>query len=175
MVKCTICGVDKSITEYYKSKDHKSGMLSGCKSCRKEKEKSKYTGDYHKNRLANLSPKQKQHRTQQLTEAARKRRQNPEVKLKEALRARIYNSLKDEKDRSTDEYLGCDIQTYKQHLENQFTSEMSWENYGVYWDIDHIKQVNIFNFKNNTEQQECFNYNNLRPLEKIENRKRPKK
>jgi 5-methylcytosine-specific restriction endonuclease McrA len=168
MKTCTNCGLSKPLTEYYKSplKYNSSGYKPSCKICCKEKEKSKYTGDYHKNRLANLSPKQKQHRSQQLTEAARKRRQNPEVKLKEALRARIYNSLKDEKDRSTDEYLGCSIQTYKQHLENQFTLEMSWNNWGTYWEIDHIIPLS---------KEGSFHYTNTQPLLVTENRRKSNK
>ena len=52
---------------------------------------------------------------------------------------------------------------------------MNWENYGTYWEIDHIKQVNTFDLKYFENQQQCFYYTNLRPLEKIENRKRPKR
>ena len=37
---------------------------------------------------------------------------------------------------SSTEYLGCNIETFKKHLEQQFTEGMSWENYGE-WHIDH--------------------------------------
>ena len=34
------------------------------------------------------------------------------------------------------EYLGCNIETFKKHTEQQFTEGMSWENYSK-WHIDH--------------------------------------
>ena len=37
---------------------------------------------------------------------------------------------------SSAEYLGCNIETFKKHVEQQFTEDMSWENYGE-WNIDH--------------------------------------
>ena len=37
---------------------------------------------------------------------------------------------------SSTEYLGCNIETFKKHIEQQFTGGMSWENYGE-WHIDH--------------------------------------
>ena len=37
---------------------------------------------------------------------------------------------------SSKEYLGCNIKTFKKHIEQQFTEGMSWENYGE-WHIDH--------------------------------------
>jgi len=49
---------------------------------------------------------------------------------------------------------------------------MNWDNYGEYWEIDHIKQINTFSIKNITE---AFHYLNTRPLEIIENKRRPKK
>ena len=40
---------------------------------------------------------------------------------------------------SSQEYLGCDINTFKRHIENQFVDRMTWENYGKLWHIDHKK------------------------------------
>lgn len=53
---------------------------------------------------------------------------------------------------------------------------MSWNNYGDYWEIDHIIPINTFNFNSyeDREFQVCWSLANLRPLEKIANRKRPK-
>ena len=38
--------------------------------------------------------------------------------------------------RQRNEYLGCNIETFKKHTEQHFTEGMSWENYGE-WQIDH--------------------------------------
>ena len=163
---CTICNISKSLENFYDSSKHKNGKLQGCKECRKVKERSKYTGDYHKIRLQNLTLEQKLQRTQQLTENARKRRKDPKTRLKESLRARIYNSMKDNKDRSTLEYLGCSIDQYKIHLESQFTLKMNWDNWGIYWEIDHIIPLS----KGGT-----FHFTNTQPLTITNNRRKSNK
>jgi hypothetical protein len=163
---CTICNISKSLENFYDSSKHKNGKLQGCKECRKSKERSKYTGEYHKARLKNLTLEQKLQRTQQLTENARKRRKDPNTKLKEALRARIYNSMRNNKNNTSLEYLGCSINEYKTHLENQFTPEMNWENWGIYWEIDHIIPLS----KGGT-----FHFSNTQPLTITNNRKKSNK
>ena len=37
---------------------------------------------------------------------------------------------------SSTEYLGCDIDTFKAHIESQFKEGMTWESHGE-WHIDH--------------------------------------
>ena len=68
------------------------------------------------------------------------------------------------------------FQKLKEHIESQFTPEMSWDNYGEYWEIDHIIPKNLFNFSDFTDKQFqiCWSLANLRPLEKSLNRSRPK-
>jgi hypothetical protein len=165
-IVCSICNVIKPIEEFYNSSYHKNGKLPGCKECRKYKERIKYTGEYYKNRLQNLTTEQKLERTRQLTENARKRRKNPDTRLKEALRTRIYNSMRNNKDHSTLKYLGCSIDQYKQHLEQQFTPEMTWENWGTYWEIDHILPLS---------KGGKFHYTNTQPLTITINRRKSNK
>ena len=45
-------------------------------------------------------------------------------------RGRVYIALKNDRGMSATEYLGCNIETLKKHIEQQFTEGMSWENYG---------------------------------------------
>ena len=51
---------------------------------------------------------------------------------------------------------------------------MSWDNYGSYWDIDHIIPCASFNLDNLEEQKKCFIFTNTRPLSKIENQRKNK-
>ena len=53
------------------------------------------------------------------------------------VRTRVWHALKNDKELSSKEYLGCDTKTLKEHIEKQFTEGMSWDNYGD-WHIDHI-------------------------------------
>lgn len=89
------------------------------------------------------------------------------------LRSRFYNAIK----RCTEKssvliLLGCDISFLKQHLAQQFQPGMTWDNYGE-WEIDHI--ISLCNFQNTpSDLKKAWNYKNLQPLWKHENRKKPR-
>lgn len=106
-----------------------------------------------------------------------KRQTDTQWKLKANLRGRYLDALKRHtnggkvnKTHSAIELLGCDIEFYKQYLEQQFQSDMNWENHGILWEIDHIKPCAAFDLTNPEEQKQCFNYINTQPLYKSDNR-----
>ncbi len=59
----------------------------------------------------------------------------------------------------------------KEHLEKQFIKEMSWDNYGTYWHIDHKIPQSWFKFKSVDSKQfkKCWGLENLQPLNAKEN------
>jgi hypothetical protein len=63
------------------------------------------------------------------------------------------------------------IDQLKRHLEKLFTPEMSWENYGTYWHIDHKIPIAVFNFEKpeHIDFKLCWRLKNLQPLEAKEN------
>lgn len=63
--------------------------------------------------------------------------------------------------------LGCTILEVKSHLEKQFQSRMSWNNYGNgedTWNIDHIIPLMSFNLSDRRQFIRAVNYKNLQPL-----------
>lgn len=70
---------------------------------------------------------------------------------------------------NTMELVGCSLEFLKNHMEKQFTHEMTWENYGTYWHIDHRIPCASFNLSTIEEQKRCFHWSNLQPLEAKEN------
>lgn len=62
--------------------------------------------------------------------------------------------------------LGYDRKQLKEHLESQFQGDMSWDNYGTGWHIDHIRPVSSFKPE---EFKECWSLDNLQPLWAKEN------
>lgn len=68
--------------------------------------------------------------------------------------------------------LGCSTKELSKYLESKFTPEMSWENYGSYWHIDHIIPLSYFDMTKLEDQKQCCNYKNLQPLTAIENMKK---
>ena len=98
---------------------------------------------------------------------------DPLVKVKDSIRSLIRQSLKKKgysKKSRTHDILGCSFEKFKLHLENQFKPWMNWGNYGSYWEIDHIKPIENYNFNNENEIYECWNYVNLQPLTINKNR-----
>ena len=88
------------------------------------------------------------------------------------LRSRVMIAIKSnlmDKAFKTMELLGCSIQEARQHIEKQFTNGMSWDNHGI-WEIDHIIPISSFDLSKPEEQKKAFNYKNLQPLMKQENR-----
>ena len=71
-----------------------------------------------------------------------------------------------------DGLLGCEWDVLIQWLEFNMKSDMSWENYGTYWHVDHVFPCALFDFSDEKERIKCFNWTNLTPLEAIENIKK---
>lgn len=66
-------------------------------------------------------------------------------------------------------YLGCSWELFYEHLKSLWKPGMTWENYGKYWVIDHIRPVASFILTMEEEVLKCFNYSNTQPLTKKEN------
>lgn len=83
------------------------------------------------------------------------------------VRSRIYKALKSNKSRKSMEYVGCDIETFKLHISNQFKEGMTWKNYGE-WHIDHIIPIK---YENPTEEEMIgrLHYLNCQPMWASEN------
>lgn len=99
-------------------------------------------------------------------------------KLKRSIKSRLhYTLVKGKESKSTEEILGYKIKDLKTSLEGQFTTTMTWDNYGDYWHIDHKLPVSYFNYQSfdDPEFNECWKITNLQPLEAIKNLKKSNK
>jgi hypothetical protein len=83
----------------------------------------------------------------------------------------IWKSLKQNKNGSILNYLPYSIEELKVHLELKFNNLMNWENYGMYWHIDHIIPQSTFKFISMLDEEflKCWALDNLQPLEAAEN------
>lgn len=103
----------------------------------------------------------------------RVRKENPSVRIADALRSRIWLELRKlgiKKENRTLEFCGCTKAELIQHLEGQFRDGMSWDNYGKYgWHVDHIRPCSSFDLTDPEQQKQCFHYTNLQPLWAAEN------
>lgn len=98
---------------------------------------------------------------------------NIQNRISNNLRIRLRTALKrNQKIGSAIIDLGCSVEQLRIHLECQFDSKMTWDNYGRYWTIDHIKPLASFDLTDRAQFLEANNWSNLRPLERIQNIKK---
>jgi uncharacterized protein YjgD (DUF1641 family) len=88
---------------------------------------------------------------------------DPYHKLVSILRIRFYQVVTN-KSESTLKFLSCSVSDLQLYLESLFLPEMTWENHGDVWEIDHILPCASFNLEDIEEQKKCFHYTNLQPL-----------
>ena len=184
---CKRCNAEKPLNEFYFKKDEKDEKHRYCKLCLKQKNDSWYQNakhqrtDYYKtyreqnkeyfNKYSYTHYHTKKElyrewsRNKYLTDNVYRTKKLVTVRIHEALHT--YQVLK--KDR-TIEYLGCTISEYCDYLESKFDSNMTWENQGAYWHIDHIRPIASFDLTDEEQLYQCFHYTNTQPMEKTENR-----
>lgn len=102
-----------------------------------------------------------------------RRQQDVNFRLRANLRSRLWSALKgNPKSDHTFKLIGCSVEELKKHLENKFTTEMTWDNYGSVWEVDHIIPCSKFDLSKKENQLICFHFNNLQPLTTEDNRRK---
>ena len=86
----------------------------------------------------------------------------------------IYKKNNLDFDVTFDEIIGCSFDFLEEYIKNKLKDNMTIDNYGE-WEIDHIIPVPSFDFSRKYNILKCFNYTNLQPLWKKDNRVKSKK
>jgi hypothetical protein len=93
---------------------------------------------------------------------------SPSTHLSHAVRTAVNKALGAKKSERSIQYLGCSIEHYKTHLESQFKDDMTWDNHGELWHIDHITPLMY--------EQKCIDcikvrlhYTNTQPMYAFDN------
>ena len=97
---------------------------------------------------------------------ARSRTKNDQqFKLARNLRIRLSKAIRNQAKRgSAVRDLGCSIEFLESYLQARFTSEMSWDNYGTAWHIDHIYPLAKVDLEDRAQFLKACNYRNLQPM-----------
>ena len=93
---------------------------------------------------------------------------DPKGHLSSVCSTRIHNALKSNKEFHSKEYIGCSIEVFKQHIESQFRDDMTWNNFGSLWHIDHKIPLK---YENPTIEEVInrLHYTNTQPMYASEN------
>ena len=156
---CTICNIHKSFSDFYKNSSMKDGFHPYCKRCLKEY--SKKWGKEHRDKLYKYQ--RKYHRKMYHI----KYKYDPRFKLENSIRRSIWKSLRGGKSgRHWETLVGYTIDDLMKWLELKFSNEMTWDNYGKTWHIDHIVPQSWFHYSSPNENsfKECWKLTNLQPL-----------
>ena len=139
--------------------------------------------NYHAKHKASLNKKSREyyqeHKEQRKATGCvwerKKRRMDPVFRLKKNFQNAVRRALRGRKEgRPWEDIVGYTIHALISHLERQFDDKMSWDNYGSYWHIDHIKPLSSFVYTSLADRgfKQAWRLANLQPLEASENLKK---
>lgn len=164
---CQKCGRWQPLAEYYHDKRSWDGLSYRCRTCQRKRSLAYYyehETEIKENR--NTEEYRKQMRSYQNGWAKRKYHEDINYRLKKRLRHALWRALTGlRKGKHIIDLLGCSIDEFKRHLEEQFQEGMNWGNYGRSgWEIDHILPIASFDLTDSEQIAQCFHYSNMQPL-----------
>lgn len=182
---CSNCGCSKEVNkENFRKCKYASGVeyfRAICNRCEKEKnrqyarahkdERKKYAREFRKINPTYVKSWKTDNKDVIREQEKLRRMVDINFRLKKNVSRAIGHAIV-KRGNSAIKYLPYTMNELKIHLEAQFDENMTWENYGTYWHIDHIVPHSTFAYKSmeDTEFKECWALNNLRPLEANQNR-----
>ncbi len=177
---CLLCDENKCLLDFAKLK--KSNDINVCKSCypeyliwqKSEYHKNNYAEYYQKNKekIIEKSSNWNKNNKDKVYESKKKYREvhKDEInfRLKENLSCRLRSLIKKNGNTLID-FIGCSIDFLKKWFEFNFDDNINWQNYGTYWQVDHVTPCASYDFKIQENIYKCWNWSNLVPLEKKAN------
>lgn len=102
--------------------------------------------------------------------SCRRYRENIQYRIACVLRARIRPLMAGRKPAgSCVRDLGVSVKEFRSYIESQFYGDMSWQNYGTAWELDHIYPLSACDLTDRVQFLAVCNYRNYRPLPPAEN------
>jgi hypothetical protein len=175
--RCTKCSEIKEFKDFVPQKAGFMGFKAQCKSCDLKYDK-KYQSQTNLRSERDKTPKSIQYRKDYISKNKdwwrkyereyrySRRQEDMFFKIKGNLSSRLSDLIQNRGlGERTVELLGCDKDTFLNHLESQFTEGMTWENYGLKgWHVDHIIPISSYDLTNEDEVKKACHYSNLQPL-----------
>ena len=168
---CPGCGREKTLYDFQVGRGK-------CNECEKKRGREynhehpeirqKWTDDHperHRELKANWYQRNKPHIRAKYTS---RYNSDEQFKISRLLKSQILSKI--HKLKSTEEYTGTDIESVACWFQYNFTPEMTWDNHGTEWDIDHVIPVTRWDLSNPEQVDLCFNWKNLSPLNSKYNR-----
>lgn len=163
--KCSKCSWLKVIVYYFKDSKSRDGYQSQCKTCKAKSVKnspSQKSGAYRKTEKYRAGRRAYFHKTKLARNISRRMRQSLNGERKSLSWCLLVNYT---------------LEELRIHLERGFDINMSWDNYGTYWNIDHKKPLSLFNITSDRcdDFKKCWDLDNLQPMVAVDNFKKSNK
>ena len=183
---CHICRQTKELDEFGRDSKSPNGYGYRCLVCvreiahqwrvdNRERSRSYAKRQYLANteqRRAYCSKYAKKNRERLSKIAAERYRTDAKVNIRTRMMSRLSETIKVSKPRDHKWFvlLGYNVEQLKRHLEKQFQTGMTWDNYGE-WHIDHVIPIAAFNYSSteDIDFKRCWALENLQPLWANEN------
>ena len=171
---CASCKKKSSSAYYHANRDEANQKMKLYHQANREKRLA-YLAEYNAKNADELKPKKKAYRELESSklnraEYTKKRKQEePTYRLITNRRSRRSTALRDNRNQTTLQDLGCTVAEWKVYLEKRFDDSMTWDNYGSYWHLDEVIPITAWDLSNPAEQKACFHHFNSQPLEKLAN------
>lgn len=166
--ECSSCKRKLPIDMFPKSSNNRLGFHFQCKDCyneyRRELAKTEKYKEYNRQKTA------KYRKTEKGKEYIKTYNQKRfDENEQHRINLKLHNNLNKLIHRPTYngymvELVGCSRKEFINFIESQFENDMSWDNYGSDWRIDHIVPCSYFDLTDDEEQRVCFNWRNTQPL-----------
>jgi hypothetical protein len=152
-ITCSKCNIEQTLDKHSK---YKNGIYKAeCKKCAQT-------------RINKYRRENEEHKDRYNTYQRERRITNTNYLLAGRCRTRINKLLTTSKNLDKfNNLVGCSLNEFKAHLENQFYGDMTWEKRNFV--IDHIIPCSWFDLTNPKHLKFCFNYKNTQPLTRKDN------
>ena len=178
--KCKVCTSKQEAEKYKNDPRYKNKKKESMKSWHANPDNKEKRRDYQRNlqREKMKDPEYREKSNEYHSEYLRNKRANdPAYKLAGNVSRLVRISIQrvneglTSKGGKTFEHLPYTPQELVEHLESQFDENMSWDNYGTYWHIDHIIPQAMFPYDSvkHPNFRKIWALDNLQPLEATEN------
>lgn len=92
-----------------------------------------------------------------------------EFRLKYNIKTRTNEALKQPETNKKIKHVDCTRTQLKEWLKFCFNENMTMENHGDYWHMDHVIPINTFDLTDEEQVKICFNWRNIMPLKGSDN------